>query len=317
MKEYKSGEEAVNIELHIPSAVDSTPTVFDTIAVKNTIERVSILPGDEDDRLRNGLTINFTPKVLVYVVFHSVFLSASIVAMLFMGFLIFRLITEFKIRIRFKENFLSIIGILILLIATVFLFKLINDSAPRLFGGAKIMETFGIVFNDPVAIVELISYVLMAVAIVALAGIAFINIVTAKLTNNLVRDENSFQVLISYLNTIALFSGLLVAGTVIGTSIQRTMIAEYLKNTNLIFPDEFIALYGVSFSFILAVFFLPTLFYIKSCQRSLDLVNAPDPEKLSWINIGKNTFEELKLLFSISLPILASIFEHFFQATNI
>ena len=285
----------------------------DTVELKDVVNHISIDNKANNNELKNDLTLNLSPKTLIFITYQSMYLSGSILCMCLIILFTKRLFKEFKFNLRSKEFSRPILEILILLILTFCIFYFLNGPS-RLLGGAKIMERFGIVFNDPINVVKVITITASITALVPLFAIAIVNVITSISSNQKISDEEKkgkLSKLKDYLNTIAFLSGLILAGTIIGLSLQRSMIGEYLTNISLIFPDEFIGTYGVSFSFVLAVFFVPTLLHIKVCERDLNLDNNSSDKSSSWLRIGKNTAKELELAFSIFLPLFASVFQHF------
>lgn len=292
----------------------------DTIKLKRSITDISLLNFKDTNeiKMRDALTLNFRPKTLTYIFFQSVYIyiSISIMIMLIIGFLIRNMIQEFKFKIKWKDLRWSLLGIVLLLVITGVLIAMSTNSS-RLVGGATLMENFDIIFDEPGSITMFIIVIVAIVGIVCLFGIAFINLITNQVVNDTISKNKADQLkhLKGYLNSMAFFSSFIVAGAVIGTSLQREMIAEYLTNINLIYPNEFVAIYGMVFTFILAIFFVPTLVYIKYYERELEEEDkqnnaGEEKEELSWLHLGQEIVKEFKIVFAILLPFLISIIDY-------
>ena len=308
--DYKEGE---RVQLVVDQPNEEGEIQSDTVKLRNEITSVTILNHQDESTFKSNLSLNFAPKTLIYIFFHAAYLAVSVVGMLIVLFLLWRMTIEFDLKRRFGKNILSIISIIVLAVLTGVLMTLTNSDSEYFMGGAKIMRNFKIIFEDPMGMVKTVMSSLTAVGLVLLCAIAYVNVVTSRISESEATNEEKLSRLKSlkgYMNTIAFLSGLIVAGTVVGTSLQRDMISEYLTNIDLIYPMRFIAVYGMVFTIILALFFIPSLLYLKYCERKYQ-PSSQGEEKKGWFGFGKETIKEIEIVFSVFLPLFASVVEYF------
>jgi len=239
--------------------------------------------------------------------------------MLFILFLIWNLKTKFEIHFNLKQVLKVIVPLLLVLLIAVFFYKgMTNREVTHLVTGAEIMEHFNIIFGNPTKTVGNMVMAFFAIGLVPLIGIMMVNIAISKLFKLESHTETDFiskyNTIKDSLNIFALFTGLLVTITVVGTRLQRNMIAEQIAGKaieNSIYPDEFIYAYGLAFTFLLALFFLPSLVYLKYLKSKKEPITKDNSQNLSWWKIGKESIDDLKLTFSIILPLIGSIVQSF------
>ncbi|MDY8136237.1 hypothetical protein [Aquimarina sp. 2201CG5-10] len=268
--------------------------------------------------IKNQLYVNTHPAALTWILFHSIVLSLATASILFLIFLIYRIKKQFNIIVFSKKSFKTLIPILLLITLTVLSLMFFAKDHQRIMGGAKLMTLFDIIFYNPKTIVNSILTVYFAVGVVPLIGILFINIAIRNAFNfNTTKQKENWQInykrLKDKLNVFALFIGLLVGSSIISTRLQRDMIAEQIYNIKEIFPDEFIYGYGISFTLILALFFLPSLGYLKYYKQKEGTYSQVKKSPTSWWKLGEESIDDIKLIFSIIIPLLSSIVQSFFS----
>jgi hypothetical protein len=258
--------------------------------------------------------INLNPKVLRWVIFHSVSLSLSFASWLFLAYLAFQLFQEYKTNFKKFHYALWAAGIILALIAIIY----ISQKHSIILNGIEIMEYFNLVFIDPLRATFIILIPFFFMSLTPVTGIILVNMgayfsFENRNQSNLNPDTSidfreKYQTLKEDLNIFAFYLGFLVSCAVIGTGLQRDLIISQIgeENSNLLFPLELLHTYGIGFSLILALFFVPTYMYLQYAGRDFN-TNDENPGK--WWEIGKDTINNLKLVFSIFLPLLSSIIQ--------
>jgi len=296
---------------------------IDTLAV-TTKQLKSIIPltswavtnhSNTSTNLNQALYLNRYPGVLKWIVFHSIALSIGVTAIPFLLLLMASIKRDFRIHFLSKNSILS--WLLVLSAAGILVFVKLNLDNTRLMGGAELMEYFQIIFKNPIDTVGLLVSIFLGVGIFPLIGIMLINLAIAEGQNPktaMTKEALSkgYKKLKDALNIFALATGLLVAASVVGTGIQRYMISEQVSQIKLLYPDTFIYAYGLSFTLILALFFIPTLLYLKYFRQQQNIAIKKD-EKSGWWHMGQESIGDIKLIFSIILPLLGSIVEPFIE----
>ncbi len=290
----------------------------DTLAVRtiSQLEPGASTKGKKLDAIKKRYYLNLNPAVLSWIVFNSIGIALAWASSLFISMLIYQIVRQYGINVFGKESINVTIPFLFLLIITLSLLIFINDNKLIINGGADIMAEFGIIFQNPSKATQYVIRCYMPAGLVAITGILMINLAIYHNFNNKEKRPannlaNTYKHLKGNLNIFALFAGLLVAISVIGTRLLRNMIGEQLAGVKTIFPDEFIFAYGASFTLILALFFVPTQLYLKYYKYKEHLKLPVQNEMVSWWKIGQESIDDFKLAFSIILPLLSSIVQAF------
>ncbi|MCI4670622.1 MAG: hypothetical protein MRZ79_20980 [Bacteroidia bacterium] len=255
-----------------------------------------------------------------------------------------RLDHKFPIRI-------FLVSLLLVALSSLFTFLILRGDNVNLLSGADIMADFNIVFYDPNLTIGILVVFFMIVGIPPLLGMLMIVWATAKLWNekgSLDEDENKkitetlaaqstkdesgqqpkredlekpirdgklvklYLSIRDKLNVFAFFSGCLVALSILGSRLQRDMIMDYIPDVKEIYPDLFTYLYGLVFTLLLAMFFLPAQFFLKYFKDERGIAVEAKPESGKWWKIGTESIQDIKLIFALVLPLLTTAVTSFF-----
>lgn len=295
--------------------IDSTDTLSVNYLSKHGAEGIGPV---SKWNLTEKLYLNLHPAIVNYIIFHGIVISLAWASMLFMLGVIYKLIKEFGIRFRSKATLISVIPFIVLIFLTgLVLDYLIGTRSNNMMGG-EIMEYFNIIFIEPEKVLKLVALAIAIASLIPVGGIMIINIAITETfgkssTEKIEEQGKKYKILKDNLNVFALYAGLFVAAAIIGTGLQREMIGGQIHNIELIYPDEIIYAYGMSFSFILGLIFIPSLAYLKYYKRKNNIVITEKTSGVSWWKIGSESISDLKLTLSIILPLLTSIAQSYFN----
>ena len=288
----------------------------DTLTVNSLARNVpTAVVGKE--KIKKRFYLNVFPATLNWITFHSVALSLSMASIIYLIALIVNLKKSFAIKFFSRETLKVIVPILLVAILLLVLMSYSKIEWDQIVYGGEIMNHFNIVFNDPQDITRKIQGAFFVISIVPLCGLIMISLATSVLHNLGAGHQRDLKAdckkINDRLNIFALFSGLLVAVSIVGTRLQRAMIAEQVPGIENIYPDAFIYAYSITFTLILALFFLPPLAFLKYVQSNKIPSGGAKKENVSWWKIGKESMDDIKLIFSIVLPLLTSIVQSFLK----
>ena len=312
-----------DVQLNAPKADTLTIIGNDTIRLSEKIYNIPSLRVDdikkkEPDYVEKKFYFNAFPGVLNWIVFHCIALSIGISTLPFILLLIVRLRKAFNIKFKAKHTLMASIPLgLVVGITIIFASLISSDKIIGMVSGEEIMVHFNIIFSNPEVLIRSLVLAFLFLGFFSLIGIMMVNISISKLSNQESSDDDKkkgFKLIKDNLNIFALYSGLILGVAIIGTGLQRDMIAEQLESAasiSLIFPDSFIYSYGIAFTFVLALFFLPSLVYLKYAQKKTLPLTENKTENTSWWRIGTESIDDIKLIFSIVLPLISSVVQHF------
>lgn len=267
--------------------------------------------------------LNSFPGTLNWIIFHCSGIALGITFCFFIFFLIRDLIDKFNIRFDFKSYKLGIGPPGLIVFGMMFFGVLMSTKETfGIIAGSEIMDDFGFIFQHPHNVTSSFIVIYMLVGLFALVGMAIINICISKtVSGEMVKKSEIhkiFKKLKEDLNVFAFFSGLLLGVSIIGTGLQRTMISEYFfqgtEVIQFIYPESFVYVYGIQYTVLLTIFYIPSLIYLnysKSVAFPREQPKSGSEEKTSWGLIGRDTVEDLKIVFSIFIPLLSSMLEVF------
>ena len=264
-------------------------------------------------KLNSKAFMNLNPAVFRWIIFHSVVLSLSMASLLFMLYIIANLFNEFKSYYKITTYASLLVGVLS---AIAYLFYVSYDQ-PKILSGGELMEDFKLIFEHPGKVLNSIVFPMFLISLAPLIGILLVNIATYFSFDKNIENKDAqalqekYKDLKDNLNIFALFLGLMVSCAVIGTGLQRDMIISHIGEFNsVLYPKELIYVYGIVFSLILALFFIPSYAYLRYAGRNYTNKNN-EPGK--WWEIGKDTIDNIKIVFVIILPLLSSIVQPFIK----
>lgn len=280
--------------------------------VKYQLDPTSQQPDKEKDQalseLNSSAFINLSPSVLTWIFFLSSAIGISLGLVPFLFWQIGRLIRQFQVKGMPSFWITSIATIIAGLVTMIW----VHTKRPVLMDGVEIMETFGIIFNDPSAATTSVIYPLMLVGLLPLFGIAAIYSVITRAfdADNAETDkEEAYKSIKGYLNVFTLMAALLISCAVISTGMQRDMILDQLISAEALYPQKIIYIYGASFSVLLALFAIPAYAYLQYAASDHLPQTANEDGSKNWWKIGQQSIDNLKTALSIVLPLLTSIIQ--------
>jgi hypothetical protein len=275
-------------------------------------------PYYKEGDIKNKLYINLHPSILSWILFYSVVLSLAIASSILMIFILIEFIKDNLDTINFNRPWL-IYGLFIVLVVLVSGFIIyVHDKPAKIMTGAEMMIYFDIIFKDPNAVTRVMMIPFIVCALISSAGIMVVNLVANETFNEsnlkgLSTKKTEKEKLRRYkdlkdkLHTFGLYAGLLVSTTIVGLGLQKKMLVQQISNVEKIYPPEFIISYGSSFTLFLALIFLPSLIYLKYLRMDHNIQIESKTTEKSWWAIGKETRDEVKIVFAIILPLLTSM----------
>lgn len=300
-------------ELMRRSLVKSKPKIEEMIIIgKDTVqlsEKVIQVQTLQTTRGEKTTYLNVFPKTLLWISYHSLALTIALIAVILLIFPIRSLVKEFHIKSKWSTTY----PFIPILIGGIVLAILLSSGIVKLralISGDGIIKYFRIIFEPESEIVRYLVGIFLFLAVVPIFGITVINLATKKLSTDptLKADiTKHYKSLREKLNTFALVIGFLVSISIIGTKLQKKMIGEQLMNVDAIYPDEFVYLYALTFTLVLALFFLPSLFYLKRIKADHEIKTEDDVLSLGWWKVGKESVDDIKVIFSMILPLITSI----------
>lgn len=262
--------------------------------------------------INNNAFVNLHPKVFKWMIFHTAALSLFMASFLFILNLIIQIWMPWKAMLNLKyilTLILSISGIIVFL--TVF-----GKITPKIWNGIQIMDHFNLIFSNPECAIHFFVWPMQAVSFFPIIGILLINL----RVYHVFQKEKIQPTHIEYiklkdtLNIFALYLGLLVSCAVIGTGLQQEMIIGEIPGLKVLYPNEMIYAYGIAFSLTLSLVFIPSYVYLVKASRAFSKADKDEENNSAtflWLHISKETIDNLKLTFSIILPLLTSIIQPF------
>lgn len=258
---------------------------------------------------------NQRPLQLVWVFLSALLIAISVGVVLFM-------LTEFR---KFFKTYAVPVWLIGITIAfSIFLLSwAINISTGNNYTVhfANTAEQYGILFNNPANFyTKVMAPGVLAVGF-CLAGVLCVAYASTRLMNRIVNEEKATNTellkryfnLQSKLTTYLALAGCLVVGAIVSTDVQGRLIEKIIQSDNFDFyPDAFLPVYGLLFSFCLALFFVPGHYFLRKTGWSL-IEHLPTPDTsdlISWKN-HRNTWEKelgLKVTFSNNLKNSLAIF---------
>ncbi len=271
-------------------------------------DKTSFIKSLKDVNKRAYLNIN--PIVFRWILFVSVALSISNASSIFIFLLVYQLYEKYKHYFT-KKSWLSLILSLLALLA-FFLYVWCNKSV--FLDGGQIMDDFNIIFSNPSKSTYLVTGCLLFISLAPIIGILIINLATYFTLQLNEENKSELHLNIEYIylndriNILAFYLGVLVSFAVIGSGLQRNMIISQIVDLEILYPIEMTYAYGISYSLILALFFIPSSLYLRYLGQELS-TEDDDQGKGKWWQLGQETYTTLKLGLAIALPFITSVIQ--------
>jgi hypothetical protein len=268
------------------------------------------------DLSRSLFTFNKNPVLLVWLMVYCIMVATALALLLPLTAVIVNMIRDFKIPSR------SIIGSLVLLaIIAIALCFFSKGRSVNLLSAFGIIKEFNILFSSTVGLESLI-YVTIAIGCVAVYGMIMTNLGVASLSRTVGTALESIPSRFARLKDELKFHltavSILIMFSVITTAFIQQAIEKVITiNGFPIFPSEYVYAYGLVFTTLLAVIYLPTDYHLKTAAKQMASA-IPEGEKTSAVKekmvaLGsqESGLKQLQVILSILSPILGSIFTEF------
>ena len=185
---------------------------------------------------------------------------------------------------------------------------------------SQILDKFHILLKHPY-LLNIFIIITIAIAITAIAGQLLINqaisILPDTITGLPITEQNKiadkFELLRNQLKSFLLIDAVLIVFSVLNTdAFRRAIITEVSVNMDLV-PQNYVYLYGVLFTFFLAIIYMP-IYYRLKCKGEMMLKEISqdelegDCQKIATVlKIEQTPIESLKVVLSILAPVLTSL----------
>lgn len=261
----------------------------------------------------NWLFFTYNSAFLVWLAFVSIMTGFSLAFLPVLFIAIRDLITGFRIKwwtMVYIAFFTVIIG---------WLMSQVQDSS-YLMGATKLCRQFGILVKDPDSLRYYVNTGLIT-GLAALAGQMTVNAAIGKLPQTIrglsieeQRDiAKKFTLLRNQLKLFLIIDSVLVVFSVLTTdAFRRAITAEIQVNMDII-PQNFVYLFGLMFTFYLAIVYLPVYSRLKARgEQMLDEIPLVDQEGnqkeiTSILRIQQTPVESIQVVLSILAPVLTSL----------
>jgi len=184
----------------------------------------------------------------------------------------------------------------------------------------EVLDRFNILLKNPYVLDGFIV-VAICVALTAIAGQLFINQAIGRLpatvigldviAHNIIAEK--FNLLRRKLKFFLLIDAALIVLSVVNTdAFRRAIVSEVSINMDIV-PRDYVYLYGVLFTFLLAIVYMPIYARLKNKGELMlkeipqNLLNADGHKIASVLNIKETPIESLKVVLSILAPVLTSL----------
>ena len=296
---------------HIPEkstiyVVDTVYNYVDTLTIKtkqpnfqmNTSKSARMILGSLDDSSSySNFLLNRNPKLLLWIMAQAMGLSLSYALLPFLIRIFSSLSTSRNRKIIALG--VSFLGVLLLLG--------INNFSQRdiVFTPPAIMEKTGVMFGDDAWIMPIIVILYLIPAWLALAANILLGIESIEKKSD-TEFERVHEFRTKYLFVLRSASIILVFGIITTSLLQQSILAVIGEKYTILFPDEFVIVYSLNFTFFLVVFYLPVGYLILIQNLQQESKSERSKEK-------KFDFRMLELLISTFAPILTGIMVEVFK----
>jgi hypothetical protein len=185
---------------------------------------------------------------------------------------------------------------------------------------SQILDKFQILLYNPY-LINIFVIISIGVALTAIAGQLLINQAISSLPVSIVgldlaeqnKIADKFSMLRKQLKLFLLIDAVLIVFSVLNTdAFRRAIVAEVSVSMDIL-PKNYVYLYGVLFTFFLAIIYMP-IYYRLKLKGELMLKEIPKVELeadckdlAAILNIEQTPIESLKVVLSILAPVLTSL----------
>jgi len=261
----------------------------------------------------HNLYFSYNSPFLVWIAISAISFAFALALLPVLIMFIRNLVLQFKIKwwtIGFITLFSAVIGVLMYF----------TDKIGSFLGAFEICRRFHILVSDP----RYLPYVVIAGMVVGLLGFAGQMIVNSAINNlpesiaalnDMERKDigKKFLLLRDQLKFFLIIDSILIVFSVLTTDAMRmAILAEIQANVDIL-PQNLIYLYGLMFTFYLAIIYIPIYSRLKTKgEQMLDDVSQVDQEGnlksiTAILRIQQTPVESLQVVISILAPVLTSL----------
>ena len=281
----------------------STALYKDLDTIKKELFLKNLLP-----EINDKASLNLNPALFRWIIFHSVSLSLCLASSIFIFYFMLLTYKEYKRYFNLEIRVVLITFIIVVILALLYIAK----PQTRIINGVEIMTYFNINFDNPKCAINIIVWPMYTVSLIPIIGILMGNFATYFAFENKIKTilqsqeekTKAYSDLKDRLNIFTFYLGLLVSCAVIGSGLQRDMITNQIGK--LLYPEEMVYAYGIAFSTILALLFIPSFIYLRYAGKEYQNI-IDSTKKEDWWKIGVDTVDNFKLALSVALPLISSI----------
>ncbi len=265
---------------------------------------------------KQKLLFNKNPDFLVWIVFITLMIAVatSLIPVLFLSVRdIFR---------NFVFNSVLKWKLFVLTIVILALIIFVSSNSNFLFTPIEVLENFRILLDSTILVKSIVIYSL-AVGMIAVYGQLSVNQAISQFPDsirNLTPDEIKqkgydlkFILLRQKLRFFLICLATLIVFAIITTELVRKAILSEIKTNIDIVPHSFVYVYGLVFTFFLAVLYLPIYYRLRQKGVAmLEIAEGEEEEKekqpvFKTFIIKETPLDSLKITLSILAPILTSL----------
>jgi hypothetical protein len=210
--------------------------------------------------------------------------------------------------------------LVVLTAGILFLIMVINSSNPFLITPVEVIDDFKILLSSSLVVKGIVVYTLL-IAMIAVYGQLVVNHAISQLPATLtgltaeqVRQKGyhlKFILLRQKLKLFLVCLATLIVFAVINTELVRSAILREVKTNIDIMPHNFVYIYGLVFTFFLAVLYLPIYYRLR--QKGVSMLQLEDEQDeikepvFKAFIIKETPLDSLKIALSILAPILTTL----------
>jgi hypothetical protein len=193
---------------------------------------------------------------------------------------------------------------------------------------ASLMDELHVLLDN--SIVVMMSLIILGGLgpIIAVAGVLFVNSALARLEPDMDREllVKRFKKLSGSLNFFLFALAIMITGTTVVTAMGREAVVEAIPwAADLLLPIDFVYLYGLVFTVLLAVVYIPI--YVQLKRKGLEIMEGPinpvettkqqvkafEESQLNILMMKSTSLDSLKVSLSILGPVLMSLLSKYLQ----
>jgi len=301
---------------HIISKRDS---VIDTISVtyqpRIDLRHEPLKPIGEIALLDfSSMYLTYNPIFLVWMALISITVACSLALLPILVKSLLDIYRGFKLK-----PVHALTTILITLVIGWFMFTTNHNT--HLLTAFVVMKKVGILIKNPGQL-NVFIFIPMFAGLLAIGGQLLINHALTSLPMNLLglaEQEQKivaakFYLLRSQLKFFLMIDAILIVFSVLTTdALRRSILGEIsVGHGRDLFPKEFVYLYGLLFTFYLAIFYMPVYYRLKAKGQAMfsefPSVTEPDNKEFAAIFLMQESpLDSFKVAFSILAPVISSL----------